>query len=72
MDPRTRGMANNMNTAVFEHLLPEIFKEFGRKKFDIMGSLSHNLIKDKLEGLRITGFNLDKNGNFRMTLNLFA
>jgi hypothetical protein len=37
-----------------------------------MFSMSHNLIKDKLEGARITGFALDKNGNFRFTLNLFA
>lgn len=37
-----------------------------------MLSLSHNLLKDKLEGTRVTGFNQDKNGNFRFTFNVYA
>lgn len=35
-------------------------------------SMSHTLIKDKLDTQRVSGFNLDKNGNFRFTLNLYA
>jgi hypothetical protein len=31
--------------------MPEILEEFGEKKIvDVMFSLSHNLIKDKLDG----------------------
>jgi hypothetical protein len=37
-----------------------------------MLSLSHNLIKSKLDGTRVTGFNQDKNGNFRFTFNIHA
>jgi hypothetical protein len=42
------------------------------RPFDLLLSLSHNLIKDKLEGQKMTGFALDKNGNFRFTLNIYA
>ncbi len=72
MDPRTRPLSKQLSTRLLEKVLPDLVKEYGRKKFDIMFSMSHNLIKDKLEGARITGFALDKNGNFRLTLNLFA
>lgn len=37
-----------------------------------MLSLSHNLLRSQLEGSRVTGFNLDKNGNFRFTFNVYA
>ena len=73
MDPRTRSAVNEMKTKYIGMLLPEITEEFGDdRNFDIMISLSHSLIKDQLEGQRVTGFNLDKNGNFRFTFNVYA
>jgi len=63
----------SLNTKmVFENLLPDIYETYGNKRFDIMMSLSHNLIKSKLEGARISGFSQDKNGNFRFTFNIYA
>jgi len=72
MDPRTAPIAKNLNTKMFIPIMPDIEKEHGAKRFDVMVSMSHNLLKDKLDGQRVTGFNLDKNGNFRFTLNIFA
>jgi hypothetical protein len=44
-DPRFSPMVQKMNTKNLEIIFPELFKEYGMKKFDIMFSLSHNLIK---------------------------
>ena len=59
MDPRTAEMAKGMNLETyFKPIMPEMVKKYGgAKKFDIMLSLSHQLIKTKLDGNRITGFN---------------
>lgn len=66
-------LVKSLNTkTVFENLLPDIYETYGNKRFDIMVSLSHNLIKSKLEGARVTGFSQDKNGNFRFSFNIFA
>jgi hypothetical protein len=72
MDPRTESIAKSLNTVMFESVLPDFYKSFGRKKFDVMLSLSHNLLKDKIDGMRITSLNFDKNGNFRFTFNIYA
>lgn len=72
-DPRTAPMANALNTkAIFQQIMPDIAEKHGVKKFDVMFSLSHNLLKSQLDGARVTGFNLDKNGNFRFTFNIYA
>lgn len=55
---------------MFEQILPEITKKWGAKRFDIMMSLSHNLLKTYLDGAKMTGFNIDKNGNFRFNFNI--
>ena len=53
--------------------MPDILEEFGTGlKFDIMISMSHTLMRDKIDSQRITGFNIDKNGNFRFTVNFYA
>lgn len=62
-----------MNTDTFGLLMPAIIEEFGEhRNIDIMLSLSHSLIADKLENPRVSGLQLDKNGNFRLTLNVAA
>lgn len=71
-DPRASEFTKEMTTGNIGLMLPEIIEEYGRDaRVDFHLSLSHTLIKDKLEGQRITGFNLDKNGNFRFTFNFY-
>lgn len=51
VDPKLRQFADYMTTTNLGLLMPEILEEYGEKKImDVMFSLSHNLIKDKLDG----------------------
>lgn len=72
LDKRTRPILSQMTTSNLGLVMPDILEEFGdNQKFDIMFSMSHTLMKDKIDSQRITGFNLDKNGNFRFQLNFY-
>lgn len=72
LDKRTRPILSQMTTSNLGLIMPDIPEEFGdNQKFDIMVSMSHTLMKDKIDSQRITGFNLDKNGNFRFQLNFY-
>ena len=52
-------------------LLPAIAQEYGdNRAIDFYMSLSHSLLSDKLEGIKPTGFQMDKNGNFKFVFNL--
>lgn len=71
MDPRYAGAADQLITNNFAMILPQILEDFGSdKNVDVMASLSHALIADKLEGTKPTGFQIDKNGNFRFIANI--
>jgi len=73
LDPRTKGMAKTLTTNMLKQILPDVHEQYGdRKQFDLLFSMSHNLLQGKLDGSRVTGFNLDKNGNFRFTLNIYS
>lgn len=62
-----------MTTDTIGLLVPQLMEEFGSgKNVDIMMSLSHSLIAEKLDSKRVSGFQLDKNGNFRIILNVAA
>lgn len=54
-------------------MMPELSDEFDENRaIDFRFSASHDLIKDHLPEQRLTGFNIDKNGNFRFTVNVYA
>lgn len=72
LDPRTRGFATQMNTRLLQPLFPDLYANSPAKPFDLLISMSHNLVKDKLEGQKMTGFALDSKGNFRFTLNIYV
>ena len=60
-----------MNTKSMKVLLPAIVEEYGDgRPIDFYISLSHSLLSDKLEGIKPTGFQMDKNGNFKFVFNL--
>lgn len=73
MDPRGHEVLQAMTTDTLALILPQLVEEYGQgKNFDMMLSLSHALIADKLDGARVSGLQMDKNGNFRLTLNVAA
>lgn len=59
-----------MNTKNLGLIAPTLFKEFGQdSNIDFFVSLSHSLVAQKIEGAKVSGFSLEKNGNFRFTIN---
>ena len=69
-DPRFAEFLAQMKTDVIATLLPEFGEEFGMgKAIDLYFSLSHSLISNKLENAKASGFQMDKNGNFRFVFN---
>lgn len=72
-NPNTMALIDQLKMGTIAMLLPELAEEFGdNKAIDFRFSMSHDLIKDNLPDQRLTGFNIDKNGNFRFTLNIYA
>ena len=70
-DPRLHDVVKEMNTKSMVVLLPAIVEEYGEgRPIDFYMSLSHSLLSDKLEGIKPTGFQMDKNGNFKFVFNL--
>ena len=69
-DARLREMISQMNTDNIGMALPEILEEYDRGlAADFYMSMSHSLIAKKLPETKVSGFQMDKNGNFRFILN---
>lgn len=70
-DPRLKDALSQLNTSSLAVILPQVVDEFGENNaMDFYMSMSHSLISNKLEGVKPTGFQMDKNGNFKFVLNL--
>ena len=60
-----------MNTSSLAVLLPQVVEEFGEdRQIDFYLSMSHSLFSNKLDGVKPTGFQMDKNGNFKFVFNI--
>jgi len=71
MDPRLQDILREMNTQSMKVLLPSVVEEYGEgRAIDFYVSLSHSLLSNKLEGIKPTGFQMDKNGNFKFVFNI--
>ena len=70
MDPKLRAMASQMTTDALGLVLPQIVEEYERGlDIDFYLSMSHSLIAAKIPDSKVSGFQMDKNGNFRFVLN---
>lgn len=66
MDEKTRPFINELNTTNIGLLMQQVLDEFGAdKEVDFYISLSHSLVTKKIENAKVSGFQMDKNGNFR-------
>ena len=71
VDPRLNEIVKEMNSNGLQVLLPSVFEEVGpNKPIDFYISMSHSLLGTKLDGVRPTGFQMDKNGNFKFVFNI--
>jgi hypothetical protein len=70
LDEKMSPFMEQMNTTNFGLFMPKFVEEFGADKMiDLYFSLSHSLITKKIENAKVSGFQIDKNGNFRFQLN---
>lgn len=57
VDAKTADMLQQLNTDTLGLLMPQLLEEYGAgKNIDLMISLSHSLISEKLDGSRVSGF----------------
>lgn len=69
-DPRFAEILHQMTSDNMALLLPELGEEYGNgRAIDFYFSLSHSLLSKKLENAKASGFQMDKNGNFRFIFN---
>lgn len=62
-----------LTTTTLGMLLPAFKEEFGdAKPVDLIGTLSHEFIADKVEGINLSGLTIDKNGNAKLNINAGA
>ena len=70
MDDKMRPFLDQLNTSTVGLMIPQFIEEFGEnKEIDFYMSLSHSLISKKIENAKVSGFQIDKNGNFRFQFN---
>jgi hypothetical protein len=62
-----------LTTSTVGTVLPQFVEEYGaNKKVDIAFSPSHELFKDGFPGSKMTGMYVDKNGNWKLQINMAA
>ena len=70
IDDKMRPFLDQLNTSTVGLMIPQFIEEFGEnKEIDFYMSLSHSLISKKIENAKVSGFQIDKNGNFRFQFN---
>lgn len=70
LDKKFAEAMRQMTTDNLAMIMPEIGEEFGPGKgFDLYFSLSHSLIEKKIKDPKPSGFQIDRNGNFRFIFN---
>lgn len=66
VDKLFREYVEQLNTSNLALFLPDMFKDFPEgRAVDLYVSLSHSLFTKKVEKAKMTGFMIEKNGNFR-------
>ena len=70
-DPRLAEILSQLNTQSLAVVLPSVVEEFGEgRPIDFYMSMSHSLLANKLDGVKPSGFQMDKNGNFKFVFNI--
>ena len=60
-----------LSTSTVGYAIPSFKQEYGENRnIDIVGSLSHEFISDKIDNVQPSGIQMDKNGNVKFTINI--
>jgi hypothetical protein len=72
-NPKAKPTLQMLTTSTVGTILPQFVEEYGaNKKVDIAFSPSHELFKDGFPGSKMTGMYVDKNGNWKLQVNMAA
>jgi hypothetical protein len=70
-NPKTSPFLNVLTTTTVGAVLPQFIDNYGKdKKIDLLFSPSHNLFLDGFPSSKMTGVYIDKNGNWKIQLNI--
>jgi len=70
---KLKGVMDMMTTSMLATLLPDFTAEYGDgKKVDVVLSPSHELFQEGIPGSKMTGVYMDRNGNWKVQVNLMA
>lgn len=62
-----------LTTSTIGTVMPQFTDEYGEnKKLDLVWSPSHDSFLDGIPNAKISGIYMDKNGNWKVQLNVFA
>jgi len=68
---KAKPFLDMLTTSTIGSILPQFKEEYGdNKKIDLSISASHDLFTDGLPGSKMSGIYIDKNGNWKIQLNL--
>jgi hypothetical protein len=71
--PQAAAAMKFMTTDTAGKVLPQFIEDYGAgKKLDVVFSPSHDLFTDGVKDAKPTGIYMDKNGNFKMVMNIPA
>ena len=72
-NPKAKPVLQMLTTSTLGTVLPVFVEEYGaNKKIDIAFSPSHELFKDGFPGSKMSGMYVDKNGNWKLQVNMAA
>ena len=72
-NPKAKPTLQMLTTSTVGTVLPQFVEEYGaNKKVDVAFSPSHELFKDGFPGSKMSGMYVDKNGNWKLQVNMAA
>jgi len=72
-NPKMKPSLKMMTTSTLGTVLPQFVEEYGaNKRIDLAFSPSHDLFKEGFPGSKMTGMYMDKNGNWKLQVNVAA
>jgi hypothetical protein len=70
-NPRAKPVLEMLTTSTVGAVLPVFVEEYGHnKKIDLVGTPSHEFFNDGVPGSKMTGIYMDKNGNWKLQVNV--
>ena len=70
-NPKAKPVLEMLTTSTVGAVLPVFVEEYGHnKKIDLVGTPSHEFFNDGVPGSKMTGIYMDKNGNWKLQVNV--